>query len=184
MVRLDRTIGFPKRVLSGMFGPMVRSSRTMTKKWTATRRSSRHFARVGPDPRISRHDANAHPGIAVPASSDPRVEPHGRGDRVSASLVRHGPARPDHRPEHAGKRQFGQPDGLVEPDHDAFSRVPVHRPVYCSAHWARPEDDDVCPAGIISLKSHVDRSSIGIPRTVTDTTQSACVPAYLLALSA
>jgi hypothetical protein len=30
MVRLDRTIGFPKRVLTGLFGLMVRSSRTMT----------------------------------------------------------------------------------------------------------------------------------------------------------
>jgi hypothetical protein len=30
MVRLDRTIGFPKPILTGLFGLMVRSSRTMT----------------------------------------------------------------------------------------------------------------------------------------------------------
>jgi hypothetical protein len=30
MVRLDRTIGFPGFVLTGLFGLMVRSSRTMT----------------------------------------------------------------------------------------------------------------------------------------------------------
>jgi hypothetical protein len=30
MLRLDRTIGFPKRVLTGLFGQMARSSRTMT----------------------------------------------------------------------------------------------------------------------------------------------------------
>jgi hypothetical protein len=30
MVRLDRDIGFPKLVLTGLFGLMVRSSRTMT----------------------------------------------------------------------------------------------------------------------------------------------------------
>jgi hypothetical protein len=30
MVRLDRTIGCPKLILTGLFGLMVRSSRTMT----------------------------------------------------------------------------------------------------------------------------------------------------------
>jgi hypothetical protein len=30
MLRLDRTIGFPKLVLTGLFGQMARSSRTMT----------------------------------------------------------------------------------------------------------------------------------------------------------
>jgi len=32
MVRLDRTIGFPKLVLTGVLEPMVRSSRTMTRE--------------------------------------------------------------------------------------------------------------------------------------------------------
>jgi hypothetical protein len=30
MVRLDRTISFPKLILNGLLGLMVRSSRTMT----------------------------------------------------------------------------------------------------------------------------------------------------------
>jgi hypothetical protein len=30
MVRLDRTIGIPMRALTGVIGPMVRSSRAMT----------------------------------------------------------------------------------------------------------------------------------------------------------
>jgi hypothetical protein len=30
MVRLDRAIGFPKLILTGLFGLMVRSTRTMT----------------------------------------------------------------------------------------------------------------------------------------------------------
>jgi hypothetical protein len=47
MVRLDRTIGFPKLVLTGLLRQMVRSSRTMTIKGRATRRSQRYFSAHG-----------------------------------------------------------------------------------------------------------------------------------------
>ncbi len=55
------------------------------------------------------------------------------GDRVSASLFRHGPARPDHQPEQTGENEFGEADGPAEPDHDGIngsgsSTNPVQRP--------------------------------------------------------
>ncbi len=50
MVRLDRTIGFPKLVLTGLLRQMVRSSRTMTIKGRATRRSPRYFSAHGGEP--------------------------------------------------------------------------------------------------------------------------------------
>ena len=59
----------------------------------------------------------------------------------TASLFRHGPARPDHQPEQTGENVFGETDGPVEPDHDVFSTVSVHRRSYFSAHGVEPEDD-------------------------------------------
>jgi hypothetical protein len=47
MVRLARTIGFPKLILTGVFGLMVRSRRTMKKKGKADARSPRHFRAHG-----------------------------------------------------------------------------------------------------------------------------------------
>jgi hypothetical protein len=49
-VRLDRTISFPKLVLTGLFGLMVRSSRTMTKKRGRIRRSPRYLSAHGVEP--------------------------------------------------------------------------------------------------------------------------------------
>jgi hypothetical protein len=50
MVRLDRTIGFPKPVLTGQFGLMVRSSRTMTIRGGRHAIAQLILAPVGLDP--------------------------------------------------------------------------------------------------------------------------------------
>ncbi len=59
MVRLDRTTGFPKLVLTGLFGLMVLSTRTMTKKRGRIRRSPRYLSAHGVKPEETmprRHD--------------------------------------------------------------------------------------------------------------------------------
>jgi hypothetical protein len=74
MVRLDQTIGLSKLSLTGVFGPMVRSSRTMTNK------GGRHAVPppMGLDPRIARRGhRDARVGIGV-VPADPRVRPHAR----------------------------------------------------------------------------------------------------------
>ncbi len=87
------------------------------------------------------------------ASGDPRVEPDTRlnteASDVVASLDRHGPARPDHQPEHTGESEFGHTGGPVDPpiksgeDHDALSTVPFHDEARAS--WTRVGTIDEIP---------------------------------------
>ena len=50
MVRLDRTISIPRRAFTGVFGPMVRSSRTMTIEGGLSAARRAISARMGLDP--------------------------------------------------------------------------------------------------------------------------------------
>ncbi len=70
MVRLDRTTGFPKLVLTGLFGPVVRSSRTMTKKRGRIRRSPRYLSAHGAEPADNGYNAGT--SLSRPVAPPPR----------------------------------------------------------------------------------------------------------------
>ncbi len=77
---------------------------------------------------------------------------------VSASFQRHGLARPDHQPEQAGQSEFEESDGPVEPDHDVFSTVSVHRPICFRAFYVAMGLDPR-----ISRQRIADQSAIALP---------------------
>jgi len=91
MVRLDRSTGIPKLVLTGVFAPMVRSSRTMTREG-ALRLAALFLARVGPVPGMTnverRPDAKLL-GVAFPcvgritATSATQISETSRSHRVT-----------------------------------------------------------------------------------------------------
>ena len=86
---------------------------------------------------INIHHASSVFGIGAAGSTlcirRSREEPHWHQDSTESELApsiprppspvpRHGPARPDHRHNHAGENDFGHTDGPVEPDHDVNDR--------------------------------------------------------------
>jgi hypothetical protein len=74
MVRLDRTIGFPKLIVTGTFALMVRSSRTMMVERDDTP-LYRYLRAYGARPRGSFDTPGGQMSGTMPAPTNPRARP-------------------------------------------------------------------------------------------------------------